>query len=92
MSVPSLHAHTRDTLTCCHKGAYQISEGPTHYHVVSSSIPSYYEVTFLTASLFFLPLRQTLRKEALEEYLAGGLKESSIVYQVSDIDAIEMTA
>ena len=25
---------------------------------------------------------QTLRKEALEEYLAGGLKETSIVYQV----------
>ena len=27
-------------------------------------------------------IHQTLRKEALEEYLAGGLKETSIVYQV----------
>mmetsp|Transcript_22813 Transcript_22813/g.22035 ORF Transcript_22813/g.22035 Transcript_22813/m.22035 type:complete len:148 (-) Transcript_22813:252-695(-) len=27
---------------------------------------------------------KTLRKEALEEYLAGGLKEASIVYQVTN--------
>ena len=27
---------------------------------------------------------KTLRKEALEQYLAGGLKEESIVYQVTN--------
>ena len=38
----------------------------------------------LTCTTLPCNLHQTLRKEALEEYLAGGLKETSIVYQVQD--------
>ena len=50
---------------------------------------------FITVSFLILPLSlslshdvQTLRKEALEEYLAAGLKESSIVYQVSERESV----